>query len=75
VVYDAESLSSAEVNCPSKAAQYINKDPSSLAADLKVSLVEVNGMPECQVTALGHNVLTSSIRDLGTQALPILAIL
>jgi hypothetical protein len=75
VVYDAESSSGAEVNCPSKAAQYIDKDPASFASDLKVILVEVNGMPECQVTVLGHNVLTASIRNLGTQALPISAIL
>ena len=71
VVYVAVSDSSAEVDCGSKAAQYMGTDPLQLARDLKVSLAKRNGQLECQVDVLGHNVLTSSIRRLGTQAVPI----
>lgn len=72
VVYSVTPQSNADVGCLSKAARYMGTDPLRLSDDLRVSLVEGKGRrPECHVDVLGHNVLTSSLRSIGTQALPI----
>ncbi len=61
------------LDCQAKVERYIGAPMSGLKFDLHVDLT-VGANPQCRIEVLAHNVLTASVRGLGTSTPPISAL-
>jgi hypothetical protein len=69
-VYSA-STATASVNCTDKASAYMNHAFADFASDLSVQKATSGTSIACVVSVRGGDVLTGSVRRLGTGALPL----
>jgi len=72
-VVSAGNKAHTTLSCQAKIERYIGAPMSGFKFELQVGLTG-GANPQCRVEVLGHNVLTASVRELGTGAPPIAAL-
>jgi hypothetical protein len=73
IVFVGVPAAGESLNCTERAERYLEAQPQRFAFELVVEQTEVDGEPACVVSVLGANVLTASVRSVGTSNLPISA--
>jgi hypothetical protein len=73
IVFVAAPAAGESLSCSERAEQYLDASPQRFAFELAVEQAQVDGKPGCVVSVLGANLLTASVRSIGTSSLPISA--
>jgi hypothetical protein len=73
VVYEGIPPTGEDLDCVTRAERYLEAPLQRFSFQLSVETIEIDGHPGCIVVVLGANLLTGSIRSVGTSTLPISA--